>query len=112
MFDNEDFEGVDGRSVNASDKWKNVEGCEDKVVRNQHKSRSNSRSFQDSDSDFEDFLHVLKESQKAFEFIRVAILKFHKDHLDGVAVHDPTEFVSSYCLVHYVRLFGQLRSCE
>lgn len=55
------------------------------------------RSLQDSDSDIEDFLHIINESRNAFEFTQTVVSKLHRDHLDGSTIHDDREFVSLIC---------------
>jgi len=51
------------------------------------------QSWPDSDSDTEDFLNVVLESRKAFVFTETTLEQFHRDHVEGTVVHDPTEYV-------------------
>jgi len=60
--------------------------------------RASKPSWLDSDSDTEDFLHVVSESRKAFVFTESTLEQFHKDHVEGTVIHDPAEYVCiTYC---------------
>ena len=51
------------------------------------------QSWPDSDSDTEDFLHVLTESRKAYVFTESTLEQFRRDHVEGTAVHEPAKYV-------------------
>jgi len=67
--------------------------------------RTSKPSWPDSDSDTEDFLHVVSESRKAFVFTESTLEQFHQDHMEGTVVHDPAEYVCiTYCQPLFVIL--------
>jgi hypothetical protein len=53
----------------------------------------NRNTWQDSDSDAEDFQHVFSESQKAFDFTKSTILHFQRRQVNGSMIHDPAEYM-------------------
>ena len=55
--------------------------------------RTSKPSWPDSDSDTEDFLHIVSESHKAFVFTKSTLEQFHQDHVEGTVVRDPAEYV-------------------
>lgn len=65
-------------------------------------------TWQDSDSDMEDFLNIVSESRKAYTFTETTLQKFHKDHTDGI-VRDPVEFVNNILLNYACILFNYVQ---
>ena len=55
--------------------------------------RASKPTWPDSDSDTEDFLHVVSESYKAFMFTESTLEQLRQDLVEGTVVHDPAEYV-------------------
>jgi len=47
----------------------------------------------DSDSDTEDFINIVSESRKAFQFTEATLAQFDRDHRAGTIVRDPAEYM-------------------
>jgi hypothetical protein len=89
---NDSFSFTDDLSAVDSDKDEQFDQlCVD--IDEDTSKNNNLSSWQDSDSDMDDFINIVTESRKAYNFTESAVDHFSKEYIDGV-VQDPVEFMA------------------